>query len=267
MILVFDIGNTNVSAAVYSGGRASSAGEPLSRWNVRRPGRAGARWWKEITVLACAEAGIPPGALDGCAISSVVPAATRLLVPVLRRVTGRPPLVVKGSLPLGIRFAYDDPDALGPDRVCAMVAAVRRYGTPVVVVDCGTAITVDAVGRGKRHAGGLIAPGIAMSARTLRSSTAALPATEWSPPDGPAGRDTVAAIRAGTWYSAVGAVREGTAGLKALVGRGATVVGTGGDAPALAREKGLFDVVDPGLVTEGAAIAWKITSRRRGGRP
>jgi type III pantothenate kinase len=266
MILVFDIGNTNVSVAVYSGGRAGAAGVPLSHWKLRRPGRAGARWWKELAVLVCAEAGTAPGALSGCAVSSVVPSVSRILPPVLKRLTGRAPLVVKGSLPLGVSFAYDDPGLLGPDRVCAMLAAVARYGAPVIVADCGTAITVDAVARGKRHLGGMIAPGIAMSARALGTSTAALPSAEWSVPDGPAGTDTIAAIRAGTWYGAVGVLREGIGRLKALAGGRAFVVGTGGDASALMRGTGLFDAVEPDLVLEGAAIAWKVISRRRGGK-
>jgi type III pantothenate kinase len=269
MILVFDIGNTNVAAAIYSGGaggRGGRSGEQLSHWKLRRPRRAGARWWKELVVLICAEAGTVPSGVGGCAISSVVPGDTPVLAGVLKRLTGAAPLVVKGSLPLGIRFAYRDPAALGPDRVCGMLAAVAKYGAPVIVADCGTAITVDAVARGKRHTGGMIAPGIAMSALALSKSTAALPSAGWSVPDGPAGRDTLAAIRAGTWYSAVGGVREGIAGLKKLTGKGATVIGTGGDAAVMQKETGMFDAVDPALVLEGAAIAWRIISRRRGGK-
>jgi type III pantothenate kinase len=267
MILAFDIGNTNVAAAVFAGGRPGRAGELLSHWKTRRPPRAGARWWKELTVLVCAEAGTAPTALEGCAISSVVPGATRIIVPAVRRLTGLPPLVVRGSLPLGVAFAYRDPDSLGPDRVCAIVAAVAKYGRPVIVADCGTAITVDAVSRGGGHIGGMIAPGIAMAARALGTSTAALPTADWAVPTGPAGADTIEGIRAGTWIGAVGTVREGIARLRAPAGPRATVVGTGGDAPALMKEAGLFDTVDGALVLEGAAIAWKVISRRRGGKP
>jgi type III pantothenate kinase len=266
MILVFDIGNTNAAAAVFAGGRGGRPGELLSHWKLRRPRGAGERWWRELAVLACAEAGAIPAGIRGCAISSVVPAATAALVPVLKRLTATAPLVVKGGLPLGIALAYRHPAALGPDRVCAMLAAVAKYGAPVIVADCGTAITVDAVARGRRHVGGMIAPGIAMSAQALARSTAALPSAEWSVPEGPAGRDTIEAIRAGTWYAAVGAVREGIAGLRKLAGRGATVIGTGGDAAVLQEETGMFDAVDAALVLEGAAIAWKATSRRLGGK-
>lgn len=265
MILAFDVGNTNVSAALFPGGRRPGAGGMLSHWTVRRPRRAGTRWWREFAALVCAEAGVRPSDVTGCAVSSVVPAAVRPLSAALRSLTGRPPLVVVGTLPLRVRFAYADPGTLGPDRVCAVVAAAARYRGPVIVVDCGTAITVDAVTGSRRHIGGMILPGIAMSAGALGRSTAALPTAAWEVPAGPAGADTVSAIRAGTWLGAVGGIREGVARLRTLLGGRATVVGTGGDAPALMREERLFDVVDPSLVLEGAAIALRLTSRRRGG--
>ena len=88
-------------------------------------------------------------------------------------------------------------DRLGPDRICAMIAAVKKYGTPVIVVDCGTAITFDAVARRRKHIGGMIAPGIAVAAAALGRATAALPATQWSAPLQPAGTDTIGGIRAG----------------------------------------------------------------------
>lgn len=266
MILSFDIGNSSVGAGVYR------RGVLFSHWKLRRPPSADGSWWKELAVLACVEAGIDPKQLAGCVISSVVPAASRTLVPALRRLTGSSPLMVDGSLPLGLRFAYADPTRLGPDRVCAMLAAVKQYGTPVIVVDCGTAITVDAVARGKKHVGGMIAPGLAMSAGALGRSTAALPGVEWSVPLEPAGTDTVSGIRSGVWFGAVGGIRENVRQLKTLVGPTATVVGTGGDAPALKQAGKLFDLLNPTLVLDGAAAAWMIvrggggvraTSRRR----
>ncbi len=269
MILAFDIGNTNVAAGVHPGksGRTSGGarGGFVSHWTLRRPPRAGRTWWKELTVLVCAEAGIAPADVDGCVVSSVVPAVSALLPGVLRKLTGRTALVVSGALPLGITFAYDDPGRLGPDRVCAMLAAVKKFGAPVIVVDCGTAITFDAVSGRRKHVGGMIAPGMAMSASALGRSTAALPsiASEWSIPLRPAGRNTVEAIRSGVWFGAVGCVRENVDRLKAIVGRSATVVGTGGDAPALMKGAALFDVLDPTLVLEGAVAAWREAGRRK----
>lgn len=262
MILAFDIGNSSVAAGVYGRGIL------LSHWKLRRPPSARGAWWKELAVLACVEAGTEPARLEGCVISSVVPAATRLLSAALRRLTREEPLIVNGTLPLGIRFAYDDPARLGPDRVCGMLAGSKKYGTPVIVVDCGTAITVDGVGRRNRHAGGMIAPGIGMSAAALGRLTAALPRVDWSVPSQPAGIDTVGGIRSGVWFGAVGGVRENVRQLKAVVGPGATVVGTGGDAPALMKAAKLFDVLDQTLVLDGAAAAWRaVAGNRRPGRP
>ena len=268
MILAFDIGNTNVAAGIYV------RGQLVSHWKLRRLAAAGRSWWKELTVLACAEAGTAPADLTGCVVSSVVPAVSRLLPRLLGNLTGTTPLLVSGSLPLGVSFAYDDPDRLGPDRICAMLAAVKKYGTPVIVVDCGTAITFDGVSRRRKHIGGMIAPGIAMSAAALGRSTAALPSADWYVPLRPAGTDTLAGIRSGVWFGAVGGIRENVSQLKAIVGNSATVVGTGGDAPALMKSAALFDVLDPTLVLEGAVTAWRkvrggkksSTSRRRGAK-
>lgn len=260
MILAFDIGNSSVAAGVYDRGIL------LSHWKLRRPPSAKGAWWKELAVLACVEAGTDPAKIEGCVICSVVPPATRLLSAALRRLTRGEPLIVNGRLPLGIRFAYDDPARLGPDRVCGMLAASKKYGTPVIVVDCGTAITVDGVAGRNRHVGGMIAPGIGMSAAALGRSTAALPRVEWAVPAEPAGTDTGGCIRSGVWFGAVGGVRENVRQLKALMGTAATVVGTGGDAPALMKAARLFDLLDPTLVLDGAAAAWRAaspTSRRR----
>jgi type III pantothenate kinase len=274
MILAFDIGNTNVAAGVFTPGR-----RPLlaAHWKLRRPPKARSGWWTELAALVCAEGGITPRELDGCAVCSVVPGATRVLAGALERLTGKAPLVVGGGLRFGVRPAYARPDLLGPDRLCAMAAAAAKFGAPLIVVDCGTAITVDGVARGRRHVGGMIAPGLAMSASALGRSTAALPAAGWEVPRRSAGADTVAGIRAGVWFAAVGGIRESVRNLKAIVGKDAVVVGTGGDAPVLMEEARLFDAVDTALVLEGAALAWRAargprgrgraaTSRRRGAK-
>lgn len=295
MILAVDIGNTNVSAGVYDG-RVR-----VTRWKARRPRRADAAWWKEFAALACVGAGIAPEELEGAAISSVVPGAAGPASRALRRLTGRVPLVVDGGLPLGIAFAYGDPRRLGADRVCAIVAVAAKHPLPAIVVDCGTAITVDGIapaGRGKgaaRHVGGMILPGPAIATRALARSTAALPAVDRALPRSAAGRDTREGILAGAWFGTIGAVREcvgrleeelvaasatggrAETGGRAARGRSADrrsargrgraakpfVVGTGGDASALMAAGRLFDAIDPDLVLDGAALAWKIARRRK----
>ncbi|HLB00811.1 MAG TPA: type III pantothenate kinase [Bacteroidota bacterium] len=274
MILVADIGNTNVSVGVWRGGT-------LVQIKTRRPARADRAWWKKTVWRVCARSGIRPGDLSGSSVSSVVPSATRGLVPLLRGLTGRDPLLVRGGLPLGLGIRYPDPDLLGPDRVCAMLAAGGKYPLPVIVVDCGTAVTFDAVDRRGRHAGGMIAPGLAAAASSLARSTAALPRLRWKMPARPAGHSTRDAIRSGVYYAVVGAVRENVSQLKKVVGKKAVVVGTGGGAAALAAAGRLFDIIDPALVLEGAMRAFrklppgpparvagirKSTASRRGGR-
>jgi type III pantothenate kinase len=261
MIIVFDIGNTNVCAAVFGGDAL------LAVVRKRRRGAPGRAWWREMIDRACADAGIGAAELAGAAVCSVVPAANRSLCSEIVRVIGRQPLVITGGLPLGLGISYADPDRLGPDRVCAMLAAKKNYGPPVIVVDCGTAVTFDGIDRRGRHAGGMIAPGLAASAASLAGSTALLPRVRRGVPARAAAHSTRDAIAAGTFYSVVGSVRENVRQLKKLVGGEPVVVGTGGDAPTVARAARLFDVIDPTLVLEGALLAYRKVSRRtRGGK-
>ncbi len=260
MIVVMDIGNTNVSAAVYD------RGDLLALVRAPRPARPTRAWWRQTLNILRAKAGIAPGEISGASICSVVAAATALPAGLLREMTGRRPLIVRGGLPLGLGISYADPDRLGPDRVCAMLAAKKKFGPPVIVVDCGTAVTFDAVNRRGRHAGGMIAPGLALSAASLAGGTAALPRVRPSVPKRPAGRSTREALTSGVYYSVAGSVRENVGRLKKLTGGKARVVGTGGDAGLLALAGGLFDLIEPALVLEGALLAHGIMARRASAR-
>jgi type III pantothenate kinase len=151
---------------------------------------------------------------------------------------------------------------LGPDRACAVAAAYRRYRGPVIVVDCGTAITFDAVSRSGVHMGGLISPGLTISAEALSAGTAALPRAESSGHPDLIGKNTAGSIRAGILYGVAGGIREITGRLKKTLGRGTTVVGCGGDAAGLQEEFSLFDIVHRHIVLEGACIILRNTIRR-----
>jgi len=260
MILVADIGNTNVSLGICRGEKL------VAVVKGRRPAGTGLGEWRTALRVVCDGAGIEPGEIDGASVSSVVPAATRSFARLCREATGRAPLVVRGGLPLGVKIFYADPNRLGPDRLCGMLAARRRYGTPVIVVDCGTAVTFDGLGRGGKHAGGMIAPGLAVSALSLAGSTAALPRLRWNAPKSPAGHSTRDAIKAGVFHSVVGSVKENVRQLKKIVGGDPVVVGTGGDAETLSRAGRLFDAIHPDLVLEGALRAYRLSRPGRSGR-
>ncbi len=260
MIVVMDIGNTNVSTAVYDGENL------LALIRAPRPARPNRMWWRQTLKKLCTKAGIAPGEISGASICSVVSSATALPAGLLREMTGRRPLIVRGGLPLGLGISYADPDRLGPDRVCAMLAAKKKFGPPVIVVDCGTAVTFDAVNRRGRHAGGMIAPGLALSAASLSGGTAALPRVRPSIPKRPAGHSTREALTAGVYHSVAGSVRENIGQLKKLTGGKPRVVGTGGDAGLIARAGDLFDLIEPALVLEGALIAHRIMGRRGSAR-
>ncbi|MBA1147756.1 type III pantothenate kinase [Ectothiorhodospiraceae bacterium WFHF3C12] len=150
--------------------------------------------------------------------------------------------------------AYEDPARLGVDRWAAIVAAATRYGLPAVVVDCGTAVTIDCICAEGRHRGGVILPGLATMRRSLHSGTANLPEV-LGPAEGLLGTDTVAAIRNGTFYAVVGAVDRIVGALDDVTDeRGTHYLVTGGDAALFRGHFAHRYQHDPTLVLTGAAL-------------
>ncbi|MGB9428992.1 MAG: type III pantothenate kinase [Gammaproteobacteria bacterium] len=153
----------------------------------------------------------------------------------------------------GVTNGYHDPAQLGADRWAAVIAAYAKYGGPVCVVGCGTAITVDTVTRTGRHLGGLIAPGIGVMHRALAAATAALPGDQGNMIELYA-RDTRAAVTSGIVYAATGFVERATAEIRAQHGNNLSILLTGGDAERLQPlMQGRF-TLEPHLVLEGLAM-------------
>ena len=148
----------------------------------------------------------------------------------------------------GVRSAYSRPQRLGVDRWLAIIAAFHRARGAAIVVDAGTAITIDVVNRRGEFVGGLIAPGLRLMARALHDHTALLPEVEPARMRSPLGRHTRDAIRAGISFAAEGLIRE------TLSRHRGRVFGTGGDASLY---KDLFDLVVPDLALEGAVRSWQ----------
>lgn len=153
-----------------------------------------------------------------------------------------------------LRCGYADPQRLGVDRWAAMVAAFAMYDPPLLVVDCGTAVTIDYVGADGMHQGGVIIPGLRTMRRSLRAGTAQLPEVQ-GPPEGLLGADTAAAIRNGTFHAVVGAIDHIAAALaEASDGEGVHRLLTGGDGSAIAGHLATPYVLDKDLVLRGAAL-------------
>ncbi len=254
MLLAVDIGNTNVTLALVKGGRIVA---------TRRAGTHRAATADEVEVQLTGLLALDLStldAIDAIALASVVPSLADALEAVAAR-RGIPILVAAaGSVPLAIRV--DRPGEVGADRLVNALAVARLYGTPAVVVDFGTATTLDCVGADGAYVGGAIAPGLELGLEALAARTAKLPRIELRAPDRAIGRDTVSAMQAGTifGYQALASgllarVRAELADAAGVAPSAVRTVLTGGlsSAPWAHGVEGV-DVIDPDLTLKGLAI-------------
>jgi type III pantothenate kinase len=248
MILLFDIGNTNTHAGLADDRRV------VKQTNLPTAG------WFNGTAAKLVRKFIGGARLDGVALCSVVPRAT----PYVRR-TARSPwkLGVFELTPKtlrGVGIDYPKPDTIGPDRLANAVAARHRFGAPVVVLDFGTAVTLDVVNRAGNYAGGIIAPGLAAMTDYLHEKTALLPRIKIHEIKTSIGKSTEEAMLVGAVHGYRGLVRELIAELKReLKTKQLPVVATGGYARLMAVKLPEISAVEPNLTLEGLRLTWSAT--------
>lgn len=246
MILILDIGNSTVTIGAFRKekllARYSFSTSDLQRSSdIRRTLRVCLRHWN-----------IKPSGVQGCAISSVVPKLTRLYhQDLLKNVTGRV-LVINGAMKMGVKLKYRDPETLGADRICNIVAGYKIHGGPAIIVDLGTATTYDVVSRTGEYLGGAIAPGIATSINALATRTALLPQVDPKFPNNVIGRTTISGIQSGVLYGAVDALEGMISRIRRTTGRQAKVIATGGFSSLISKRTNVIDIIDPALVLHGA---------------
>jgi type III pantothenate kinase len=172
-------------------------------------------------------------------------------------------LKVTPHLDLGIRVAYGAPHEVGADRLVNAVAGVARYGAPLVIVDFGTAITVDVVSADGAYLGGAIAPGLVTSMEALFGRTAKLPKVGLEAPGTSIGRNTMESIRAGVIYGNAGLVDRLVEGIWQDLGTKSAVIATGGHAEVIAEHSRTLDKVDPWLTLDGLKMIYDRNRRER----
>ena len=256
MILVCDVGNTNLTWGVYEGKDLKAT----FRMTTKTP-----RTSDEFGVLLIEmlhSHGVDPMKLEGSIISSVVPDVMHALLGAVRRYTNTKPLIVGPGIKTGIKVAGKDPKGIGADRIVDVVAAYEKYGAPVLVLDFGTATTYDLVTAGGNFSVGITAPGIKISADALWQQTAKLPNVEIKKPKTILAQETITSMQAGLVYGQIGQteyiikkVKEesGLADLK--------VVATGGLGRLIADETDSIDVYDPSLTLDGLKILYDKNKR------
>ncbi len=251
MLLAIDIGNTNTVLGVFSGT------ELIGHWRL---GSDPNRTTDEYAVLIRGLwefAKIPPEAVDGVIIASVVPALNRVFSDVARAFLGKEPLLIGPGIKTGMTIKYDDPREVGADRIVNAVAAFDKYKAASIVVDFGTATTFDCVGKKGEYLGGVIAPGIGVSMEALFNKASKLPKVAFAKPPHIIAKNTVHAMQAGSYFG-YAAMVEGL--LKRLfdeMGQRPVVIATGGAARQVAEEIGEIDHVDEFLTLEGLRIIYQ----------
>ena len=198
---------------------------------------------------------VPPASISKILIVSVVPKATAGVKTALKSICSARALLVGQDCPIPIRNLYKDPRQVGADRLVNAVAARHRYGQPAIIVDFGTAITVDLVSPAGAYVGGMIAPGLEISLEALVTRAALLPRIDLEPPKAVLGRDTVTSMRSGIIHG-YGALCDGLVRRikEAARIKRAPVIATGGHAPFMAPYCQTVSRVDPTLTLDGLAI-------------
>jgi type III pantothenate kinase len=257
-LLALDIGNSRIGWALFG----PDADVPIAR------GRAAEAEACAAALAACRrELGGERLAGVVIAASCVKPAGLEARLSPLTTGLGRRVHLLGRDLPIALPTRLREPDKAGTDRLAAALGAMTARGKPVIVVDAGTAVTVDLVDAQGCFAGGAILPGLRTQLWSLHARTAGLPEVALdAPPADSIGRDTAEAVRAGVYFGLVGAVRELVGRARRTVGVEAPAVATGGDGRLLAQALDCLDAVDDDLVVKGVR-EWVRRGVARGWRP
>jgi type III pantothenate kinase len=250
MLLVFDVGNTNIVLGVYDGDKL------LYHWRVSTDRLKTADEYGVLIKSLFDHRGLGLNDIDAAIVSSVVPPLMAPLTRMIQRYFGVEPLVVGPGIKTGMSIKYENPREVGADRIVNAVAAFEKYGGPLVVVDFGTATTFCAIDKNGDYLGGAIAPGIGISTEALFQRAAKLPRIELARPRTVICRNTVASMQSGIIFGFVGQVDEIVRRMQAELGEPATVVATGGLANLIARESAVIGHVEPFLTLEGLLIIY-----------
>ncbi len=257
MILVVDVGNTNITYGVYDKDALITTFRMVSSID-----RTSDEYGMMISGLL-EKNGVVLTEIKGAIISSVVPNVMHALTGALVKYINVKPLEVGPGIKTGIKIVTENPREIGADRIVDAVGAFEKYGGPVLVLDFGTATTYDLITADGKFTAGITAPGIKISAKALWSDTAKLPEIEIKKPKSILAQETISSMQAGLVYGQIGQteyiinkVRE-ESGLEDM-----KVISTGGLGRLISDETELIDVYDPVLTLDGLRFIYTKNSKK-----
>ncbi|HKQ59733.1 MAG TPA: type III pantothenate kinase [Candidatus Polarisedimenticolaceae bacterium] len=251
MLLAIDVGNTQTVFGVFADEQLRAHGRMATRRDATSD---------ELGVQVAAlfdRARLDRAGVRGVIVASVVPELNRAIDELSREQLGQEPLFVGPGVKTGMPILYENPHEVGADRIVNALAATTRYGAPVIVLDFGTATTFDVVGPAGEYWGGVIAPGLGISAEALFERAARLHRVDVRRPARVIGRNTEESIQSGLFYGYVGLIEGIVERIRGELGGAGRVVATGGLAPVFEGELGFLDAVDPHLTLEGLRLIWR----------
>ncbi len=258
MLLVVDVGNTNITFGVFDGTSLETTFRMMSKLS---------RTSDEYGITICEllrNNGVDADRIDGAIIASVVPNVMHSLTGALVRYLNCDPVIVGPGIKTGIKIVTENPREIGADRIVDAVAAYDRYGGPVLVLDFGTATTYDLVTKDGEFAAGITAPGIRISAKALWEDTAKLPEIEIKKPKSILAQETISSMQAGLVYGQIGQTEYIIEQVKKETGyRDMKVIATGGLGSIICNETDKIDVYDRQLTLEGLRIIYEKNQDRK----
>lgn len=253
MILVMDVGNSNIKLGVFEG-------ETLLRsWRLESKAGRTADEYGVFLKSMFEHAGLDPHRIEGAIMSSVIPSLNYTLEHMVSYYCQKPLLVVGPGIKTGVNVRYENSKEVGADRIVNSLAAYKKYGGPAIVVDFGTATTFNVINEEGDFVGGVICPGIKITTEALTQNAAKLPRIELVKPERVVGKNTVSNMQSGIVYGFTGMVKYIVEKIKREMSfANVHVIATGGFAELIASDGSIFDCIDKTLTLQGLRMLYEI---------
>lgn len=258
MLLLIDVGNTNIVMGMYDGDDLKFS------WRLgTKVARTSDEYGLQVDSIL-RHFGVDVDDIDDIVLASVVPSIQHTLKTMCTRFLGKEPMVIGEGTKTGMKINYDNPKEVGADRIVNAVAGIEKYGAPCIIVDIGTAISFDVVGKGGEYLGGAIAPGIGISSEALFSRTSKLPKVELEEPRSSIGKTTIEAMQSGIVYGFIGLVDnviEIIINEMNIKKEDIKIVATGGYAQLIATKSKYVEEYNFDLTLQGMKKIYEITMK------